>query len=536
MDHILLNGMHHTPDADHCSGDRPRCLGGTRGDIFLQLEQWIRDRRSQQVFWLNGLAGMGKSTIAQTFAEITFADGNLGASFFCSRDSDNRSDLRAIFPTLAFQLAYQYPRFREELLKLLRTKPGIGRQSLHLQMEKLIVGPLKATQIPTLIIIDALDECKDENPESAILFVLSKNVDQIPGVKFFLTGRPEAHIRSGFRLPSLQPVTKEFKLHEVERSLVDSDIRLFFRIQLSSIPQNRSDCDFTEDWPSSSEINILCEKAAGFFIYASTVIRFITSRNQMPAEQLEQIISLPQCTSHEGRSGIDLLYTQVLEQAVESVDGDDKGIYSRFKTVVGAVLLVFDPLSVRALSDLLRVPGIPTTLRSLHSLLLIPASTDAPIQIFHKSFPDFLTDPGRCTDQRFFVNPTICHREIVLSCLNMMKDRLRRNICGLDDYAILSKVEDLAACQRAHIGDALEYACQFWTNHLVKIPGSGPEAEEVQKAIDKFFTTHLLFWIEVLSLLGKLDVGMYALNNIQQWYLPVSGLECPLEKHMFILI
>jgi len=38
----------------------------------------------QRIFWLNGLAGTGKSTIAQTFAEMAFADGKLGASFFCS--------------------------------------------------------------------------------------------------------------------------------------------------------------------------------------------------------------------------------------------------------------------------------------------------------------------------------------------------------------------------------------------------------------------------------------------------------------------
>ena len=536
MDHVLLNGMHHTSDADHCSGDRPRCLGGTRGDVFLQLEQWLKDEQDQRVFWLNGLAGTGKSTIAQTFAEITFADGNLGASFFCSRDSDNRSDLHTIFPTLAFQLAYQYPQFREELLKLLRTKPGVGRQSLHLQMERLIVGPLKATQIQTLIIIDALDECKDENPESAILFVLSKHVDQIPAVKFFLTGRPEAQIRSGFHLPSLQPVTKEFRLHDVEHSLVDNDIRLFFRTQLANIPQNRSDCDFAEDWPSSSDINILCEKAAGFFIYASTVTKFITSRNQIPTEQLERIVLIPQSTSYEGWSGIDTLYIQALEQAVKTVGGDDRGLHSRFKVVVGAVLLVFNPLSVKVLSDLLRVSGISTTLHSLHSLLLVPTSKDAPIQIFHKSFPDFLTDPGRCTDQRFFVDPSICHKEIVLSCLNVMKDRLKKNICCPDDYAVLGKVENLSTHRRTYIGDTLEYACQFWTNHLVKTSGSGPEVEEVQRAIEKFFTTHLLFWVEVLSLMGKLDIGIYALNNIQEWYMSVSCIEYPLEKPMFTLI
>ena len=218
------------------------------------------------------------------------------------------------------------------------------------------------------------------------------------------------------------------------------------------------------------------------------------------------------------------------------MSGDDKELYSLFKTVVGTVLLVFNPLSVRALSDLLGVPGISTTLRSLHSLLLVPMGKDTPIQIFHKSFPDFLTDPGRCTDQRFFVDPSICHREIVLSCLSVMKGQLKKNICGLDDCVILGEVKGLSTQWRTHIGDALEYACQFWTNHLAKTPCRGPEVEEVQKEIEKFFTTQLLFWIEVLSLVGKLDIGVYALNNIQQWYMSVSCVECPLEKLILTLI
>ena len=427
-----------------------------------------------------------------------------------------------IFPTLALQLAYQYPLFQRELLKLLRTKLDVGRESLSSQMEKLIVGPLKATKIHTLIIIDALDECKDENPESAILFVLSKHLDQISNVKFFITGRPEAQIRSGFRLPALQSITKVLKLHEVEPSMVDNDIKLYFRTKLSGLLKNRSDCDLTQEWPTMTEIDILCEKAAGFFIYASTVVKFVASKNCKPTKQLNQITSLPQSTSLEGRSGIDILYTQVLGQAVDDVNADDEELHSNFRTVVGAVLLVFNPLSAKALSDLLGEPDISTILRSLHSLLLVPTTEDGPVQPFHKSFPDFLMDPKRCTDHRFFVDPPIYHAEILLLSLKLMGERLEKNICRLDDYAIVTEVEDISDRQKEYIGEALEYACCFWAKHLLRTPTSGPGVEKVQEAIDKFFTSCLLYWIEVLSLVGKLGVGVYAINDVQEWYKLVS--------------
>jgi len=493
-------------------------------DVLLQLERWLGDEQDHRVFWLNGLAGTGKSTIAQTFAEISFADGKLGASFFCSRDFANRSNLQTIFPTLAFQLAYRYLLFREQLVRVLRANPDIGRESLCSQMERIIVGPLKAARIWTLIIIDALDECKDEEPASAILSVLSRYVEEIPNVKFFITSRPEHRIRSGFRLESLRPITEVLKLHGVERSSVDSDIKLFFRIRLADIAKTRSDCDFTQDQPSPSDVNILCEKAAGFFIYASTIIKLFTSRSYTPAEHLDRIISLTQSTAHEGHSGIDFLYTQILEQAVDDIDVDAEKVYSRFKTVVGAVLLVLNPLSARALSDLLRIPRISTTLYSLHSLLLVPENTEDPIRIFHKSFPDFLTDPVRCKDKRFFVEPAVHHAEILLSCLNLMKERLRKNICNLDDHTVLSEIEDLSTHCKKHIGDALEYACQFWAKHLLRIPNSSSYVKEVQKAVDQFFTTCLPYWIEVLALTGNLGTGVYAMNDVEQWYALVSAV------------
>ena len=523
--------MHHATDAGHRSGNRQGCLRGTRKDILWQIERWLVDEQDQRVFWLNGLAGTGKTTISQTFAEMCFADGKLGASFFCSRDFEDRSSLHTIFPTLAFQLAYQYPHFRKELIHILRASPDIGRESLCSQMEKIIVDPLKTTDISTLIIIDALDECKDKEPASAVLSILSRYVEQIPNVEFFITGRPEPRIRSGFRLAALKPITEVFKLHDVERSLVDVDIKLFFNACLIGIAKNRSDGDLTEEWPSSSDIDILCKKAAGLFIYASTVITFVSSQHHQPSRRLALLVSLPQNTNHEGGSGIDTLYTEVLMQAFHDMGlGDpkpgDQELFHCLRSVIGAVLLVFNPLSTKALSDLLvgfdTPSDISTSLRSFHSLLLVPSGIDDPIRTFHKSFPDFLMEPERCKDKRFFVDPPVHHAELLLSCLNLMKKRLRKNICNLDDYAVLSGVKDLPIRQKSLIGDALGYACRFWTWHLVEIPSRGHKAEEVQKSIDEFFTMHLLFWVEVLAIMGNLDIGVHAINNIQQWYISVS--------------
>ena len=208
--------------------------------------RWAKDPQDRHVFWLNGLAGTGKSTIAQTFAEMVANNGTLGASFFCSRDYLDRKELKNIFPTLAYQLACRYPAFRSQIIRIIKQDPSVARNSLMSQLKDLIVNPLYHTGISCVIIVDALDECVDDQPASAILSVLGRFVKQLPSVKFFITGRPEPRIRTGFRLPLLEPFTQIFLLHEVELSSVDEDIRLYLQEKLVAVAKRRSDFDLTD--------------------------------------------------------------------------------------------------------------------------------------------------------------------------------------------------------------------------------------------------------------------------------------------------
>jgi len=172
----------------------------------------MNDFEKPSVYWLHGVAGTGKSAIAQTIAERMSEHGKLGASFFCSRDSQERNDPYLIFPTLAVQLARKYTQFRSIFVPLAQSDPGIAYETLRHQMDKLLVRPLKEADISTVIIIDALDECEDEEHTSAILSVLNQFVSQIPKVKFFLTGRPDSQIRKGFHLPLLAEATEVTEL------------------------------------------------------------------------------------------------------------------------------------------------------------------------------------------------------------------------------------------------------------------------------------------------------------------------------------
>src|SRR5579872_1660198 len=130
----VLNNFRSARQAEYRHGSRVGCLKGTRTTVLDKIELWTRDPDGQPVYWLNGLAGTGKTTIAQTIAERMFADGRLGASFFCSRDFEDRRNLKFIFPTIAIQLARTYTQLRSKLIPLLRSDPEIGHESLYGQM------------------------------------------------------------------------------------------------------------------------------------------------------------------------------------------------------------------------------------------------------------------------------------------------------------------------------------------------------------------------------------------------------------------
>ena len=240
------------------------------------------------------------------------------SSFFCSRGFEDRSNLQLIFPTLAFQLAQKYPDFRSSLLSLLISNPDVVHEPLQDQMQKLLVEPLHTADISTIIVIDALDECKDGHSESAILFVLGQLVSQIPRAKFFITSRPEMHITTGFRGPLLKRATHTFILHEVKPSTINEDIHHFFVHELSGLARQRGGMD---GWPTDEEVDSLCQRAAGFFVYAVATVNFLDHHLQDPSDQLGTIMASPESTVHEGETelkaytSLDTLYMSILQRS-----------------------------------------------------------------------------------------------------------------------------------------------------------------------------------------------------------------------------
>jgi len=512
----VLNTCRRASGAAYCHGDRNGCLKGTRWTVLTEIEHWAKDPEGPPVFWLNGLAGTGKSAIAQTIGERMFAQGFLGASFFCSRGVEDRSNLKLIFPTLAFQLAQKYPSFRSSLIPLLRSNPDIVHESLQDQIQRFLVDPLHWSRgISTVIVIDGLDECRDEDPESAILLVLGQSVSKIPGVKFFITSRPETHIITGFRGPLLKGVTNVFILHNVEPHAIDDDIRCFFKHELPKLARR------PQGWPTDAHLDFLCQRAAGFFVYAVATINFLKHKFRLPSDRLNIIMRSPGSMAHEGQTSLktyhslDSLYMSILHTAFpkNETDAEDEAM---IRSILSAVILTANPLSPSVIATLMDIDYnvVVALLESIQSLLVLHDNGDHPIQPFHRSFPDFITDSTRCIDTRFYISPGY-HLELALKCLKLMDRSLKRNMCSIPDYALNSDVSNLPErIEKSGILGALECACRSWYKHLI---GTTYLTTDVVSALHGFLEEKFILWLEVLSVTGAVGEAASALTTTAKW-------------------
>ena len=257
----------------------------------------------------------------------------------------------------------------------------------------------------------------------------------------------------------------------------------------------------------------------GLFVYAVATVKFLDSNAHLPERRLDIIVSLPKSTVPEGRTQfkpkmtLDSLYTSVLRTAFSEEDPEAD---SKVRSTIGAVVLLVNPLPPLGIAELIgldprEVILLLTSVQSLFSLDEDPARSVKP---FHKSFPDFITDPLRCADARFCISPGHLHFELATNCLRVMNHGLEQDLLSLPEYTLNSGVKDLQARIDGRISIALQYACRSWHIHLTEARG---DISGVISHLHTFLEVKFLAWLEVLSVLGDVGVAAAALERLMPW-------------------
>jgi len=333
--------------------------------------------------------------------------GWLGASFFFSRNEASCSNPFLVFTTIAYQLATLYPQFHNALTAILKRDPDVVGLTLEMQLEKLVVEPIRAAaddigSDPVVVVIDAVDECGNYRVQILSLLCIAR--PKLPiRFKLFVSLRPEHDLQISLSSQGTDWRAESFILHDVDASVVRGDIERFLHFWLSKIAINYSDIIDPRLWPSPEAISSLTEKSDKLFIFAATVVKFIEDTNDDPRSQLDVVL---RTTVRDGPSPyqqLDQLYQRVLEHALP--ESTDDAVLEQFRTVMGAVALLYDTLTIFALGRLLQMEAsrIRMALLRLHSVVIVPDHENE-IRLIHKSFRDFMTQ--RCpAGSRYIINP-----------------------------------------------------------------------------------------------------------------------------------
>ncbi|OAX37116.1 hypothetical protein K503DRAFT_857553 [Rhizopogon vinicolor AM-OR11-026] len=403
--------------AVHDSRERqphPKCLEGTRVTLLNNIYELLDDREKSRIIWLNGTAGVGKSAVAFTVAERmrglkvgeTSDSKRLAGSFFFSREHTKRCTTAYFFATFVYQLARNFPSVREDVNTAIREDPELldPDKSLREQMEALFLQPLCKLRFrlprhkspPLSFVVDALDECTEtELADLVSLLGEALHNPDLPVIHILLTSRSKAHICEAIREEALRPLVYEIPVNTSGKGVapiisldgadVDSDIYIFLqhsfrklRAQHSNFPQ-----------PTSHELERLASRAGRRFIVASTMMEFIGANNgyDNPRDRLQLMLDL----TSELLPGTEVykLYDRILGTCTDP---------TRAYMHLSIVAALANPLPMSQISTLLGPSqgwdiGIAQQLRSV---MHIPTDASLPVNIYHSSVRDYVSDRSNC--------------------------------------------------------------------------------------------------------------------------------------------
>jgi len=418
----------------------PRCHPGTREKATEDIVYWIEEPiPSSSILWVNGRAGVGKSALMQKLAERGGA--YYGGCFFFRRGVPGCNQKGFLFSTIAYQLAMNVPGMNEHVDAAMSKDSSVPRMSAVVQMERLIVEPIKLVR-PTLphrliIIIDGLDECEDHNSQREILkLVFRASTDPSVPFRFIIASRPEHQICSMFNEEPLFSTTRRLVLDEEYDSA--SDIQSYLHAEFMEILTRNKNImgQIRSPWPSEDDLRTLVARASGQFIYASTVIKSVGSVGDLlsPQEKLD-IILHPGPMQASAFSELDRLYTQILSAyddskvlvhvlgvvlALEELNGD---IYSNDEPLTNPEVIA----NIAGLEQG-KVLLVLRALQSVTKIQIDPVYDDGDdeqpngiinqrVQLSHRSFHDFLTDKGR--SEPYFIDIELSIGQIFFRILDL---------------------------------------------------------------------------------------------------------------------
>jgi hypothetical protein len=486
------------------------CMAGTRETLLNQITTWAADESdTSNIYWIHGLPGIGKTSLAHSICQKLHNKQRLAGGFFCQRDDANMSEIRNILPTLISKLAEIFPPFRSIVADRLRSDPNLTSKSMNDSVFLDFICNLPRHPKHALVfVIDALDECGDDQNRPVLLKVLTEAASHAPWLKIIVTSRPEDEIQRFFnRL--LRSSYSRYDLATDQEA--GADLQIFARSQFDLVADTWC---LPIPWPEKSLFDGVISQANGLFIFVKTLVLTLQQCDD-PEKNLKEAL---QDSAGTGLKPLYNLYSSILKARRVPSNAE-------FRQIIGVVLAVapYRTLCEESIAELagVRPNLVKKWVKNLSSLLYRDEAASGGIRVRHLSISDFFVG-GDCAYQ---VNLEDANMQLGIACLKTMVEQLRFNICKLEDSRLANAdIHDLPSRIKEHISDALQYSSLYWTNHLCFTPDIGDRC--VWGMLKEFIEgLYGLFWVEVLSVMGMVPIGAPSLRRLISWA-KVSSASC----------
>jgi hypothetical protein len=511
-------------------------MDGTQYNALNTIQSWAESSDGEPIFWLVGMAGTGKSSIARTVANCLNKRRQffsrepqldertiLGATFFMSQEDPDRNTAKLVFPTLARMLAVNFPGLGDQISKSFYRDTTVGHKKLVEQMRRLISEPMATVSkalllsVRLIIIIDSLDECEDSSEAEELLRLLPNLCKYHPlNVRVLVVSRPVKHISNILSDPNFG--AKKLTLEKISRRSNDADpddITKFMRSELQDLIQPR---DQERRWVTNEDIRQLVDRADGLFIYAATTCRFLKGADDDEEIQVLRLKKLIEGKPDEGtpEARLDEIYRKVLSFPARNLSQEEKAtVYMKYRCILGSIAIAFEPPLMTTLEKLTRKEGLGKTLMNFRSILEVHTDDLSPLTFYHSSFRDFLLSKER-SGIDFGIDEAVVHRDLFLNCLYIMNNNLDTDICDLKHPGTLSSDVSKDRLDR-YMPQYLKYACFYFSRHLMKLSTFESVAGYLgdDGEIYQFLCTKLLGWLEALSLLKEYGRSITIIKELQ---------------------
>ena len=445
-----------SPSAFYNAGhtfDFPKCHENTRVAILERLQNWLVGNvdPNASILWLYGAAGSGKSCIARSIAEWCQEQNLLLASFFFFRSDSSRNSVKRFIPTLAYNVTQTVSGARSIIDHAVRSDPHIFSKTIDIQMLRLVFEPLTLLashmssstsnfpvpqytpeahsspriSLPHVFIVDGLDECLDQAEQKAILRLFTSILRRNIGWKVLVASRPEQAIRTSF--DSFVPMFLTSRIALSNEYDSDEDIRRFLHDKFVEIKATHFRKAFIPvDWPCPLHIDRLVRKSSGQFIYAATIIRYVSFDYDSPVDRLCSILNNGSII-HRAAEGhpfaeLDSLYMHILQMASERLDSvKNVSLVTALSIFFGDYLVCIQYLYEtpnEMFCDILHLDdeSVGSILAELSSIISLSTGGDKVVP-YHASLEDFLFDRSR--SGCFWVDKALLLSDIACHCMSM---------------------------------------------------------------------------------------------------------------------